>query len=243
MKDTKNVGDMPLGLTLGKKIRLLRIDRRITQQELVGDFITRNMLSQIENDVAMPSMKTLQYLADALEIPLSYLVDNDNEHDFDNFIEYRHGTREEILADVERLHLSFLENQLDECMECCERLANTEVKGEFLSHYVKKQIELYKLRCMSIKEMNMDPNDFLKKTVFESDLCKYNMMLAEKFRQENEIQDAIDCLKHAEEVITPFPKHPYRMEILKSLESCYVSIEDYKSAHMYSTKLLELLQK
>ena len=61
-------------LSLGKKIRQLRIDKKITQQELVGDFITRNMLSQIESGAASPSLKTLEYLANTLEIPIQYLV-------------------------------------------------------------------------------------------------------------------------------------------------------------------------
>jgi Predicted transcriptional regulators len=244
MKDKKNIGNM----TLGNKIRMLRLDRKITQQELVGDFITRNMLSQIENDVATPSMKTLQYLAETLEVPLSYLVDNDNESEFDEFIEYRHGTREEILLDVEKMHRSFLNNRLDECMECCERLEKIEVKGEFLSSYVQKQINLYKLRCLSMEGMKMNSKEYLEKTVDETDLCRYNILLAEKFAkekesEENAMQNALDCLKYAENIIERFPQHPYKSEVYKALENCYVSMEDYKNAHLYSTKLLELLQK
>lgn len=233
-------------MTLGKKIHLLRIDRKMTQQDLVGDFITRNMLSQIENDVATPSMKTLQYLAEKLEVPISYLVDSDNEDEFDSFIEYRNGTREEILVNVEKMYRSFTENKLDECMECCKRLENSEIKGEFLSGYVKKQVSLYKLRCLTMQGTKMKPDEFLRKTLNETDLCRYNILLAEKFAKEEDedsTQNAIDCLKYAEKVIEPFPSHPYRIEVYKALEAHYVSIDDYKNAHLYSTKLLELLQK
>lgn len=59
---------------LGKRIREARIAQKMTQSELVGDFITRNMLSQIESGLAAPSMKTLQYIADALGMSLSSLV-------------------------------------------------------------------------------------------------------------------------------------------------------------------------
>ena len=242
MKNIPNFGSM----TLGKKIRLLRIDRKITQQELVGDFITRNMLSQIENDVATPSMKTLQYLSETLEVPLSYLVDEDNDDEFDEFIEYRQGTREEILLNVEKMHKSFLNNQLDDCMECCERLENFEIKGEFLSSYVKKQVERYKLRCLTMQGTKLDAEEFLRKTVDETDLCRYNIFLSEKFMQEGgeeNMEHAIDCLKYAEQLIESFPRHPYKAEVFKALEATYVSIEDYKNAHLYSTKLLEMLQK
>jgi transcriptional regulator with XRE-family HTH domain len=61
---------------------MLRIERKVTQQELVGDYITRNMLSQIENDVASPSIKTLEFLADRLGVPLSYLMQTDHDGDY-----------------------------------------------------------------------------------------------------------------------------------------------------------------
>ena len=44
-------------MTLGQKIREARQSKGMTQKELVGDYITRNMLSKIENDSAIPSDK------------------------------------------------------------------------------------------------------------------------------------------------------------------------------------------
>ena len=46
----------------------------MTQTEVVGNFITRNMLSQIESGAATPSMKTLEYLATVLEITPAELM-------------------------------------------------------------------------------------------------------------------------------------------------------------------------
>lgn len=56
---------------LGRIIKEARIARKMTQSEVVGDFITRNMLSQIENGNAAPSMRTLQYLMDVLDIHIN----------------------------------------------------------------------------------------------------------------------------------------------------------------------------
>lgn len=61
-------------IELGKKIRETRISKRMTQNDVVGTFITRNMLSQIENGTASPSIKTLEHIAKALDIPLEQLV-------------------------------------------------------------------------------------------------------------------------------------------------------------------------
>lgn len=58
----------------GKKIKEARISKKMTQSEVVGDFITRNMLSQIESGIATPSVKTLEYLAETLDIPISELM-------------------------------------------------------------------------------------------------------------------------------------------------------------------------
>ena len=59
---------------IGEKIRRLRQNRKMTQSELAGDQITRNMLSRIENDDALPSLPTLLYLADRLHVPAGYFL-------------------------------------------------------------------------------------------------------------------------------------------------------------------------
>lgn len=61
-------------MTLGQKIRAARQERGMTQKELVGDYITRNMLSKIEHDSATPSVRTLEYLAKALGVPTGYFL-------------------------------------------------------------------------------------------------------------------------------------------------------------------------
>lgn len=61
-------------LEMGALLRQARQEAGLTQQALCGDRITRNMLSQIENGTARPSMATLQYLADALGKPVSYFL-------------------------------------------------------------------------------------------------------------------------------------------------------------------------
>jgi len=63
-------------MTLGQKIKEARIRQGMTQKQLVGDYITRNMLSKIENDSATPSVRTLEYLARALETPVSYFMED-----------------------------------------------------------------------------------------------------------------------------------------------------------------------
>lgn len=64
-------------MTLGEKLRSCRMEAGLTQRQLCGEEITRNMLSQIENDTAKPSMKTLIYLARQLGKPASYFLEEE----------------------------------------------------------------------------------------------------------------------------------------------------------------------
>ena len=59
-------------LSLGKKIKNLRLQKGMTQAELAGETITRNMLSQIENETAQPSVNTILELSERLDAPAEY---------------------------------------------------------------------------------------------------------------------------------------------------------------------------
>lgn len=63
-------------MTLGEKLRQARLEAGLSQRQLCGDQITRNMLSQIENGSANPSMATLQYLAQKLNKPVGFFLED-----------------------------------------------------------------------------------------------------------------------------------------------------------------------
>jgi len=66
-------------MTIGEKLRELRLSQKITQAELCGNIITRNMLSRIENGAALPSLPTLQYLSAKLGVSAGYFLDDAEE--------------------------------------------------------------------------------------------------------------------------------------------------------------------
>lgn len=59
---------------LGRRLKTARLAKKMTQSDVAGTFITRNMLSLIESGSATPSMKTLEYLSGVLEIPMEKLI-------------------------------------------------------------------------------------------------------------------------------------------------------------------------
>ena len=62
-------------MELGEKLRQARLEAGLSQKQLCGDEITRNMLSLIENGSANPSMHTLQYLAARLGKNVSFFLE------------------------------------------------------------------------------------------------------------------------------------------------------------------------
>ncbi|MBQ8238345.1 MAG: helix-turn-helix transcriptional regulator [Oscillospiraceae bacterium] len=64
-------------MELGIRLKQARLALGLSQRQLCGDEITRNMLSQIENGSARPSMDTLRYLAARLGKPVSYFLEEE----------------------------------------------------------------------------------------------------------------------------------------------------------------------
>lgn len=61
-------------MQIGEKIKKLRTSKLMTQADLAGNEITRNMLSRIENGAAQPSLDTLKYLAKRLNVSAGFLL-------------------------------------------------------------------------------------------------------------------------------------------------------------------------
>jgi transcriptional regulator with XRE-family HTH domain len=99
---------------LGRKIKEARIAKKMTQSEVVGNFITRNMLSQIESGNATPSVKTLGYLSHVLHIPLSQLISNQQDEALDVLEDAKAFLRKGAFSKVMEMETVFPELLTDE---------------------------------------------------------------------------------------------------------------------------------
>ncbi|EGD50643.1 helix-turn-helix domain protein [Thermoanaerobacter ethanolicus JW 200] len=61
-----------MNISIGTKIKSLRLQKKLSQSELCGNFMNRVVLSRIENGKALPSLEQLIYIAEKLEVPVSY---------------------------------------------------------------------------------------------------------------------------------------------------------------------------
>ena len=94
-------------MELGRRLKEARLGLGLSQRQLCGDIITRNMLSQIENGTARPSMDTLRYLAERLGKPVSFFLEEEtvtspNQARMGRAREhYRAGQWQQVLAALE----------------------------------------------------------------------------------------------------------------------------------------------
>lgn len=61
-------------MNIGEKIKELRTQKQMTQSELAGESVSRNMVSLIENGRATPSVGTLEDIAAKLKVTAAFLM-------------------------------------------------------------------------------------------------------------------------------------------------------------------------
>ena len=102
-------------MTIGEKIKKLRTAKLMTQSDLVGNEITRNMLSRIENGAANPSLETVNYIAARLNVSASYLLSEGADE--------RMYEKHRIISDIKNAFIS--ENYRicrDMCLNSCDHM-------------------------------------------------------------------------------------------------------------------------
>lgn len=95
-------------MTVGEKIRKLRTDKSMTQRELAGDRITRNMLSLIEKGRALPSVETLKYIAERLKVSSGYLLADEKE-----------DAGFELRGKIEDIRVAYSNREFEICADLC----------------------------------------------------------------------------------------------------------------------------
>lgn len=74
----KNTISDPLTLNLGTKIRHLRSERNLKITDLASmTDLTSSMISQLERGLISPSLATLKKICDSLNVPISYLFEDE----------------------------------------------------------------------------------------------------------------------------------------------------------------------
>ena len=135
-------------MDIGKKIKKLRTEKLMTQSELAGGEITRNMLSRIENGAALPSIGTVVYLANKLGVPAGYLL-SEGEEEFiyhktsvmKNIRRAYTDKRFELCRDICLTEFAEYDDELELILtDCCLGIAEEHIKQGKL-HYACQYLD------------------------------------------------------------------------------------------------------
>lgn len=223
-------------MELGVKIRTARLAAGLSQRQLCGEEITRNMLSLIENGAAQPSMKTLTLLARRLGKPLSFFLD-ENAEDKQQF-----GESWELL------------NRAEEAVE----QGRTEYARELLAQLPPEVPELKRRKLLLLSRLpGENPAEICKKlpSLDEELLLRARGALAEgKAERGIRLLDAAENQKNSQwqllmgqlllqkgeyapaaEYLT-LTEGEFPAEAASLLEICFRELGDFKKAYEYTCK-------
>lgn len=223
-------------MELGEKLKKARVEAGLSQRQLCGEEITRNMLSQIENGSARPSMATLTYLAARLGKPVSWFVDDNAEAQEDLHtacIALEQAARaleegREIYAaklletvtdpseDIQRRRLLLMARLPGmDLRRICARLPSLD---EELLLRARGALEMGELgRCEHLLEAAEDHEDPF-----------WNLLRGQLLLANGVYLDAKECFHRVEQI---FPA-----ETVPLLEQCYRELGDYQMAYLYACR-------
>lgn len=153
-------------MTMGQRILRARQEMGLSQRQLAGEEMTRNMLSALEHDTANPSVATLRYLSEKLCKPISYFLG-------ENVLSG------EAVARMEQARAAWAQRQYGLCLRLLE---------EPLEEYAQ---ERQLLRCLSLLELARKAREeerlpyarqLLEQCETESMGCLYGQVLGQQLQ-------------------------------------------------------------
>lgn len=232
---------------LGEKLRQTRLEQGMTQRQLCGDSITRNMLSQIENGTASPSVSTLCYLAHRLQKPVSYfleeeMMDSENTRMEAAWSAFEMGKLRQVLDELDSLQkqgreaqilrsltlLALAQNAVEEkkniyALECLEKAQVLEEQLPFIPELRQRRLFL-QARIPECQES-------VKLPEFREEL----LCMAEVFLKKEEYAKAVHALEIVDE------RTLTQWQLLRGTAA--LELQDYETAEFWLTKLEKIYPK
>lgn len=151
-------------MQIGEKIKKLRTAKLMTQNELVGGEITRNMLSRIENGAAQPSMATLKYIAQRLNVSVGFLLAEEE----DEILYFKS-------AEINNIKKAYVNKDYLLCREMCK---NFEWKDDEIAFILAESCIQSGIRAFNHGAMRQAVNffdeglEFCSDTIYNTDYIK-----------------------------------------------------------------------
>ena len=239
-------------MTMGQRILAARLAAGLSQRELAGEEITRNMLSSLEHDAANPSVATLLYLSKRLGRSVGYFLGEDGPSEAVAAFEsgdYRRAR--ELMGSQERRWLEpvALLREAEQALES----GRVPYARELLNQLPGKSSPLYGpelrrkaaiLRCRCGEEADIPEDGALLQQARialasgrPEDALRYLQAIDHRNRRWHHLMG--ECL-FRQENYAGAKDHYHRCEaafdVRERLEVCYRELEDYKMAYFYAKK-------
>ena len=231
-------------MELGAKLKQARLEAGLSQRQLCGDVITRNMLSQIENGAARPSMDTLRYLAGRLGRNISYFLEEEaqispKERQLQAVLETL-AQAEQAIREGRSLYAGeLLENlELGEDLYCAEMLNRKRLlllgravphrRQEICGELPSLDGELLLRAGAALDRGDPDRGAALLDSAEDRGSGEWNFLRGEVYLAQGEFSLAARCYHRAEA--------EYPEKTAPRLERCYRELGDYKLAYEYACR-------
>jgi transcriptional regulator with XRE-family HTH domain len=146
-------------IPIGQKIKEVRKEKKLTQEELADNNISRSLISLIENGLSYPSMQTLEYLASKLDKHISYFLVEDDKDSINLIadLEYLLDTEEyvQIIYKAE----NFIKYRLDSIEDTKNQYLGILFCILGIAYYRTKNNEAYKCLSNSIDYLKAEGNN------------------------------------------------------------------------------------
>ena len=220
-------------MELGEKIRAARLAAGLSQRQLCGEDITRNMLSLIENGGAKPSVKTLTLLAERLGKPVSYFLDENARDpelvtgDFENLRQARKALAEgKDRYAAQLLDAVTVPELLREALLLKAKIPGADASA--ICRALPSLDEELLLRAeAALKAEEWDRCDHLLAAVEDHKAPRWNFCAGKREIARKNWEKAAQHLALAETVYS---------EAIPLLEACFRELGDYKRAYEYACK-------
>ena len=200
-------------MTIGSKIKKCRQARNLTQSKLCGDVITRNMLSEIECDKATPSISTLVYFAQQLNVPASYFL---SEEDDLAFFEKK--------EQIDKIKALFCDEKYTECIKLIECISAPDDELNYIlakCHFRLGKASVLRGALITAKEHLSAASKYAHKTIYSTKDIEHLLIMYNALSENIQSPLLEFDIKAFEEGIDPEYEYEFYRYIISDYEYSY----------------------
>ncbi|ATP40322.1 hypothetical protein CSE16_09835 [Solibacillus sp. R5-41] len=223
-------------MDIGHKIKLRRKELGLTQADLAEPEFTRGFISQIENDITKPPLKTLEIIATKLAVSINYLIGGESE----DSVEFttHHKVSEKIKIAKRLINLRKY-GDASSIIEKIEKVGNQDFMGDILA--LKGEV-FYE------QQQYLDAIDLLKQSLIylhpHDPIAKIDIYvkLADSYMNGQKYDEAIDYGFYGLSIIKSnhHEERLFELKLLNILGYCHCRRGEYKQGIRYVEEALSL---